>query len=60
MSILLLILILKGKGDDKEIIFSIWPSGKVIKTEEDHVSTKGTIQILQLSIRQFIYEIRIC
>ena len=29
----------KGKGEyyhEKEVIFSVWPSGKVIKTEEEH------------------------
>ena len=27
-----------GKGEyyEKEIIFSVWPSGRVIKTEEEH------------------------
>ena len=28
----------KGKGEyyEKEVIFSVWPSGRVIKTEEEH------------------------
>ena len=31
-------MILKGKGEyyEKEVIFSVWPSGRVIKTEEEH------------------------
>ena len=33
-----LMIIETGKGEyyEKEIIFSVWPSGRVIKTEEEH------------------------
>ena len=33
-----LMIIKTGKGEyyEKEIIFSVWPSGRVIKTEEEH------------------------
>ena len=37
----------KGEYYENEIIFSIWPSGKVIKTEED---CKLLIGILQFEI----------
>ena len=46
----------KGEYYENEIIFSIWPSGKVIKTEEDCKLLIGILQfelIMIESLRMF-------
>ena len=40
-----MILIENSQNYEKEVIFSVWPSGKVIKTEEDPVNKTGIVLI---------------
>ena len=46
----------KGEYYENEIIFSIWPSGKVIKTEEDCKLLIGILQfeLIMIELRIFI------
>ena len=47
-------MISKGKGEyyEKEVIFSVWPSGRVIKTEEEHEDSikTGNLKIIFTSL----------